>query len=172
MLLNEEERNIRFQEKYGVLDLYTSYVSLSQHPSEAIDKYSARVVAEAALNIAEYNQPFEANFLVGLNGKFLSQIKQIYFNIEYQNFNGKIKFNQIDHEKIVSRDEITAPIDSEGIFQINCEIPELIAPARGFFTVSFIFEVDDPEFDETYPTLIGYNVCRVPVQVSPGEKDG
>lgn len=171
MSLNEEERNRRFQEKYGVLDLHTSYVSLSQSPSEKIDDYSTKFTGDAVLNIREYNEPFEANFSVGLNGTFISQIKQIYFNIEYQNFNGTIKFNQIDQQRIVSRDDIITPAGSEGILQLDGEIPELIAPTRGYFTVSFIFEIDDPELDENHPTLIGYNICRVPVQVPPGKQN-
>lgn len=172
MLLSGEERNRRFQEKYGVLDLHTSYVSMSRSPFEKVDAYSIKFVGDSVLNIPEYNQTFDAYFSVGLNGTFLSKVKQIFFNIEYQNFNGKIKYNQIDHQQIASRNDIITPVDSEGVLQLEGEIPELIAPTRGYFTISFIFEIDDPELDETNPTLIGYNVCRVPVQVPPGEKDG
>lgn len=172
MPLTEEERNRRFQEKYGVIDLHTAYVSLSHSSPQYIDPYSVKVTGEAVLNIEEYNQPFEANFSVGLNGTFLSLIKQIYFNVEYKDFSNTLTYNQIDQQCIVSRDEIKAPVDADGILQLNGEIPELIAPTRGFFTVSFIFEIDDPELDEDNPTYIGYNICRVPVQVPPSDKNG
>jgi len=172
MNLSEEQRRELFQEKYGIIDLHTSYVTLSQHPVERIDEYNTKFVGEAVLNIQEYDQPFEVNFSVGLNGRFLSQIKQIFFNIKFQSFNGNIEYDQVEQQLIVSRDQIIDPVDSEGVLQLNGEIPEMVAPTRGYFTVNFIFEVDDDELDDKNPTLIGYSVCRVPVQVASGKKNG
>lgn len=164
-LINEKERTLRFQEKYDNLDLHTSYVSLSQSSPEQIDDHSARVINNSVLNIKEYNQFFEAYFTVSLNGSFLSEIQQVYLNVEYQSFNGKVTYDQIDQHQILSREDLASPTVFTGYWNLSGLIPKLVAPTRGFFTLSLTFEVDDPELDEEHPTLIGYKLSRIPVQV-------
>ncbi|MFY7868974.1 MAG: hypothetical protein ACOVQN_05685 [Exiguobacterium sp.] len=165
-LINEEERIRRFRKKYDHIDLHTSYVSLSQSSPEHIDDHSARVINNSVLNIKEYNQFFEAHFIVSLNGSFLSQIQQVYLNVEYQSFNGNVTYDQIEQHLILSREELASPTVSKGYWNLSGSIPQLIAPSRGYFTTSLTFEVNDPELDEEHPTLIGYKLSRIPVQVT------